>query len=149
MDFSTSIGIELAGRDLRIAVLQARFNKLRLLRSAEIADFLDLPAEEQKEALAKAIKEHNLAHGLVFLSLPHDRGMVRQMEFPIEVSEKLKSAVELQIESLCPWSADEIYWDFSKEPPKKGAKTLRITIVIVPRANLNPGWNSSNRSSCR
>jgi len=138
MILSTSIGIELAGRDLRIAVVQSRFGRLRLLRSVEVPGFLDLAVEEQKATLERAVKEHRLTFGRVFLSLPHDRGMVRQMEFPVEVAEKLKAAVALQIESLCPWSADEIYWDFSVESRKKGAKLFRVTIAIVPRAEIDP-----------
>ena len=138
MLFATSVGIEVSGRDLRLAVLRSVMGKLRFVQSLEISGFVDLPPEEQKASIALLVSRHKVPSGRVYLSLPRDRGIVRQIEFPVEVREKLKSAVTLQLETLCPWPVDEIYWDFAEEVPKKGAKTIRATVVIIPRVALDP-----------
>lgn len=138
MLFATSVGLEISGRDLRIAVLRSVLGKLRLVQSLEISGFVDLGAEEQRVSIRKAVEKQKLPAGRVYLSLPRDRGIVRQIEFPVEVREKLRSAVTLQLETLCPWPIDEIYWDFAEEAPKKSAKTVSATVVMIPRTALDP-----------
>jgi Tfp pilus assembly protein PilN len=133
----TSLGIEISGKDLRIAAVQHRLRKLQLLYVDEVSNFADLPPDEQKTAVRNLIKKHRLSPGRVFLSLPRDRGIVRQIELPNEVGDNLKSAVSLQIESLCPWPTDEIYWSFAHQELKSPGKIV-VTVVIVPRANLDP-----------
>src|SRR5262249_34289215 len=94
--------------------------------------------EEHKASLLKLIKKHKLPSNRVFLTLPRDRGIVRQIEFPAEIQDKLKSAVALQVEALCPWSIDEVYWDFAYQEPKGGTKTIIVTVVVIPRVSLDP-----------
>jgi Tfp pilus assembly protein PilN len=138
MFLGTTVGIEISGKDVRIAVLRTLMGKVRLLQALEISDFVSLPPDEQKASIAKLVAQHKLPAARVYLSLPRDRGVVRQIEFPLEVREKLRSAVALQLETLCPWPGDEIYWDFAEEPPKKGAKSLTATVVMIPRDALDP-----------
>ncbi len=134
----TSVGIEISGKDLRIAVVRRAGGKLRLVQTLEISGFSDLPPEEQRTSIAKLVQRHKLSSGHVYLSLPRDRGVVRQMAFPVEIREKLRPAVTLQLETLSPWPADEVYWDFAEEAPKKGNKAIRVTVVIIPRTALDP-----------
>lgn len=134
----TSAGLEISGKDLRVAVVRSAMGKLRLMHSFEAAGFVDLPVDEQRSTFVKLIKRHKLPPSHVFLTLPRDRGIVRQIEFPVEVQEKLKSAVALQIETLCPWPVEEIYWDFAQDTVKKGGKTVTATVVMIPRVALDP-----------
>lgn len=136
--FRNNLGVEITGKDLRIAVVRSALGKLRLAQSFEIAGFLDLAPEEQTAAVVRLVKTHKLPSSRVYLSLPRDRGIVRQIEFPVEVREKLRSVVALQLETLCPWAVEEVYWDFAEEAQKKGAKMIRATVVIIPRAALDP-----------
>lgn len=138
MVFATSAGIEISGKDLRIAVLRSVMGKLRFVQSLEISGFVDLSREEQNVSIANLIRKHKLPGGRVYLSLPRDGGIVRQIEFPVEVREKLKSVVMLQLETLCPWPIEEIYWDFVEEAPRKSAKTISATVVMIPRVALDP-----------
>jgi Tfp pilus assembly protein PilN len=138
MLFATSVGVEISGKDLRIAVLRSVMGKVRFVQALEISDFLDRAPDDQKASIARLIAQHRLPASRVYLSLPRDRGIVRQIEFPAEVREKLRSAVTLQLETLCPWPVDEIYWDFAEDGPKKGGKTISATVVMIPRAALDP-----------
>lgn len=138
MLFRTSVGIEISGKDLRVAVIRSVMGKLRVVQSIEISGFIDLAPEEQKTSIAALVSRHKLPSGRVYLSVPRDRGIVRQIEFPLEVREKLNSAVTLRLETLCPWPVEEIYWDFAGEAPKKGVKTIRTTVVMIPRVVLDP-----------
>ncbi len=104
----TSLGIQISGKDLRIALLKSTFGKARLVRTTVIQEFAQMPVEEQKKKLMDLVRKERLSASRVFLSLPHHHGMVRQLELPVEVKETLKAALELQIETLSPWPAEEI-----------------------------------------
>jgi Tfp pilus assembly protein PilN len=133
----TRIGIEIAGKDLRVAAIQQTLKKLRLVYLEDVPGFLDLPRDEQKTSIVNLVTKHTMSAGRVFLTLPRDHGIVRQLEFPAEVRDNLKSAVSLQLEALSPWPLDEIYWDFAAREPNKSAKVI-VTVVIIPRQNLDP-----------
>jgi len=134
----TSVGIELTGRDLRLAVIGGSGRKFRLVRTLDLPGFLDLSREDQKTAVATLIKNHKLPANRVFLTIHRDKGTIRQLEFPVEVADKLQSAIALQVEALSPWSAEEIYWDYSQSPVSRNAKTVRATVAIIPRDALDP-----------
>src|SRR5205823_3090003 len=138
MLFATSLGVEISGKNLRIAGLRSVMGRMRLVQSLEIPRFTDLSPEEQKTSVTSLVRRHKLRFRRVYLTLPHDCGIVRQIEFPVEVGDKLRSAVTLQLETLCPWPMEEIYWDFSEDTPNKGAKTIRTTVVMIPRIALDP-----------
>jgi Tfp pilus assembly protein PilN len=103
----------------------------------EVANFLDLSVEDQRTAIVGLAAKRNLSAGRVFLTLPRDRGIVRQVEFPAAIRDTLKSAVSLQIEALSPWPLDEIYWDFAYREGSKASKCI-VTVVIIPRQNVEP-----------
>jgi Tfp pilus assembly protein PilN len=138
MFIGTTLGIEIGERDLRFAVIRTVYRKMRLVHSDEIIGFVDLSPEDRSGSVLQLIRKYRVSAGRVFLTLPRDRGIVRQIELPVELQEKLRPAVALQVEALCPWPVEEIYWDFAYEKPKSGATKLIVTIVIIPRANLDP-----------
>jgi Tfp pilus assembly protein PilN len=134
----TAAGIEISGKDLKLAVVRSAGKKFHLVKAFEVPGFVAMSVEEQKAALSALVKEQKIPVHRVFLSVSRDLGTIRQLEFPAEIGDKLRSAIALQVEALSPWSADEIYWDFSSEPLRKGLKTLRVTVVMIPREALDP-----------
>ncbi len=138
MILKTSAGFELAGSDLRVAVVRRVWNTIHLVNQWYVEGFGELSSEEKREALVSLLRRHRIPTSHIFLSLSHDLGMVRQVEFPVEGIEELKEAIGLQLESWCPWSSDEIYWDYGFERGPKGARSVTVSVTIVPRANLDP-----------
>lgn len=134
----TGVGLEIVGRDLRVATVRSSGKTFRLTGTLELPGFLDLSPEEQKAALSALVQKHKLPAHRVYLSLARDRGTVRQLELPVGVGDKLQSAIALQIEALSPWAPEEIYWDFSPEPVRRDSKTVRVTVAIVTREALDP-----------
>jgi hypothetical protein len=129
----TSTGIEIVGGTLRVAVVRSFLNRRRLLDSFEIPGFGTLSAAEQKQRLADLKKKRHISGSRVHLVLPHDVGIFRQIELPVEVQGKLSDVVSYQLEAVSPWPIDEVYWAYAKASPVKGSKALAVTIVVVPR----------------
>jgi Tfp pilus assembly protein PilN len=133
-----STGIEIGEKDLTIAVARSTFGKMRLVSIHHLAGFTALAEADLVKALQDLLKAKRIPASNVYLSLPRDRGIVRQIQFPADIKRKLPEIVKLQVETISPWPADEIYWDFAAESPKKDQKLLTITIVIVPRTHVDP-----------
>src|SRR5437867_107079 len=132
------VGVEIAGTDLRLAVLRSSFGKLRLVATHRIAGFLDLNEEAKRKTFQTLVRSHRIPTTRLYLALPREHGIVRQIDLPAEMTEKLGDVVRLQVETLSPWALEEIYWDFGKEPQKKNRKLITITIAIIPRTILDP-----------
>jgi Tfp pilus assembly protein PilN len=135
----TSVGIEAAGPDLRVAVVREFAGARRLLRMDKVAGFASLSDDDKAAALAAHFKQHKLSGYNVHLTLPGGFGVVRDLEFPATVgaADALRSAVALQVENLSPWALDEMYWDCSWEPPLKGSRSIVVHVGIVPRTVLD------------
>jgi Tfp pilus assembly protein PilN len=146
MIFRTTVGVEISGKDVRIAIVRSVMGKLRFIDSITVAGFTDLTPEEQRTALAELAVQKKVGGGRIYLSLPRSAGIVRQMEFPVEVQERLSSVIALQLDTLCPWPVEEIYWDFGSGLPAKHGKTVTATVVIIARATLSP-WIELFRSA--
>jgi Tfp pilus assembly protein PilN len=133
-----STGIEIGETDITIAVARNKFGKMRLMRLQRLEGFISLQENDRRKVLQDFLKTNHIPASNVFLSLPRDQGIVRQIELPAEVRRKLSDVAKIQIESLSPWPPTEIYWDFGAAIPKKDQKLITITIVIVPRTYLDP-----------
>lgn len=134
----SSLGIEISGNDLRLAVTRSHFGKLRLAAIHRIADFMTLSDEERNKAIRTLAKNHHLPTSRVYLAVPRDQGIVRQVDLPSDITHKLADIVKIQVETFSPWPLDEIYWDFAHESQKNGQKLTTVTIAIVPRSALDP-----------
>ena len=133
----TLVGIDIAGSDLRIAILRSSLGKLRLIGTFAVDGFRHMDRGAQKVELTKIATRHQLEGRGILLSLPPESGLVRQLEFPIEAAADLRAAVELQIESLSPWPVEEIYWDIAWRKIVRGEKRVRVTVAIALGQSLD------------
>jgi Tfp pilus assembly protein PilN len=143
----TSVGVEIAGQDLRIAVLRDFAGKRRVLRADVLQSFIGLSEQDRAESLVAHFKRNKLSNFNVQLALPGTWGVTRDLEFPATgIGDKLRSAVALQVENLSPWPLDEIYWDCVWETPAKSVRPIVVHVAIVPRGVLDP-WVTLFRSA--
>ena len=133
----SSFGIEICDSDLKLAVTRSNFGKLRLISVHRIAGFMKLSDEERKQEIRALVKRERIPTGRVYLTLPREQGIVRQVDLPSQMTQKLAEVVKLQVETLSPWPLEEIYWDFAQDQPKN-RKFTTITIALLPRNLLDP-----------
>src|SRR5262245_52074496 len=106
----SSVGIEICGSDVRLAVTRRNFGKLRLVSVYRISGFMGLNDEERKKAIRTLVKRERIPTGHVYLTLPREQGIVRQVDLPSQMTQRLADVVKLQVETLSPWPLEEIYW---------------------------------------
>src|SRR6267378_3077349 len=135
------VGVEVGEKDLSLAVVRRSFGKLQLRAMHRIADFVTLNNDDRKKAIQALLKKNRIPTSRVYLTLPRDQGVLRQIDLPAQLGRKLSEVVGIQVEALSPWPVAEIYWDFAAESPvksrKTGQKLIMITIVIIPRPSLD------------
>jgi general secretion pathway protein L len=127
--------IEQREDDLHIALVRRFVRTEKVLKTASLAGFSALPELEKPSTVAKVLGKHS---NPTFLSLGRDQGIVRQLRLPVDVQRDLKSTITLQIEAISAWPEQEVYWDYLAEKSADNPKMLAITIVIIPRAVLDP-----------
>src|SRR5207237_7773331 len=122
--------------DLSLAVARSSFGKIRLRAIHRIADFVNLSDGDRKKAIQALLKKNRMPTSWVYLTLPRDQGVLRQIDLPAQLGRKLSEVVGIQVEALSPWPRPEIYWDFAAESPqekkksqKTGQKLMTVTIV--------------------
>lgn len=98
----TSVGVEIAGRDLRLAVVRSNFGKLRLLALHQISGFLELSEDEQKKSIQTLFKNAHIPTARVYFAVSREQGIVRQIDLPADIGQKLADVVKLQVETLSP-----------------------------------------------
>src|ERR1041384_1334761 len=94
----TSIGFEIVGSDLRVAVVKSVLGKLKFIAAYSIEGFVGFDEIQRRERLSALFRKQKIGAGRYSLTLPREAGIVRQLEFPSEIRDKLKSAVGLQVE---------------------------------------------------
>jgi general secretion pathway protein L len=126
--------IDVAEQELQVSLVRQFMGKERILKKLAVPDISSLP-----EAVGRTSNR-------VLLNLPRDQGVVRQLQFPVDVQHDLKSALTLQIEAVSAWPEQDVYWDYIVEKSEDQPKLLRVTIVVVPKTVVDP-WLQSLKSA--
>ncbi len=133
----SSVGIEICGNDLRLAVARSNLGKLRLVSVYRIPGFINLTEEERRKGIRSLVKRERIPTSRVYLTLPREQGVMRQLDLPSQMTQKLADVVKLQVETLSPWPLEEIYWDFAQDQ-QKNRKFTTVTIALLPKNLLDP-----------
>ena len=91
--WKTAVGVEVTETELRVAIVRVLFGRFRLQKCLRIEGFAALTEDQKEDAIAKLAKTHKIPGSRVYLSLPRDNGLMRQLEFPVEVLKSLKTTL--------------------------------------------------------
>ncbi len=138
----TGVGIEIGppdldgenpgAQDLNIAVARARPSGTRILGSLTIAGFRSRPAAEWGAVYAGFLKKRRARHLTATVMLPREDVVVRQVSLPGVNARDIPAALNFQIESLHPYSDEEIVYDWARI-----GRTPLILVGITRRAVLD------------
>jgi hypothetical protein len=112
--FGDGLGIAVSGRNLEVAVVRTRPGESTLLASTTIAAFRDRPAAEWGAELSRFLAAAKQSHLAATIVLPREEVIVRTVALPGVAEKDVASAIELQIDTLHPWSGDEVAWSWTR-----------------------------------
>lgn len=125
----TGIGIEIGSQDLTVTVVRLRPGGTRVLGELTVPKFREQAAAEWGAAYAAFLQKMGVAHLAATILLPRDEVTVRQIALPGVADKDLASAVRFEIDSLNPYSEEEVTYDWARI-----GKTSSVLIAIVLRS---------------
>ena len=95
------------------------------------------PEEFGQGLLTTFIKRHYPHNTGVYFNLPYEASFVRELSLPFTEPKKVQEVVKYELESMLPFSVDEIIFDYYSYPDHQGNKT-RVIAVGSDKKNLLP-----------
>ena len=112
--FGTGVGIEIAGKDLKVTVARVRPRGTKILGELEIPAFREKTAAEWGDQYLRFLRSLGVSHQAAAVLLPREAVIVRQVPMPGVPDRNLGNALKFQIDSLHPWGEDEAAWDYAR-----------------------------------
>lgn len=107
-------------------------------RSAEYGRILrDQAPEDQRNEFSRLrdrIDDPNLR---VFYCIPARRALRRELNLPAAAEDKLRQVLAFEMDRQTPFKADQVYFDYRVVQRDAAAKSLKIDLYVVPRAQLD------------
>ncbi len=127
----TGVGMEMGREDLIVTVVRLRPSGVRVLGELTIPRFREQPAAEWGENYAAFLEKLGVRHLAATILLPRDEVTVRQVQLPGVSDKDLPSAIRFEIESLNPYSEEDVAYDGARI-----GKSASILIGITRRSSL-------------
>lgn len=112
--FGTGVGIVAEERDLEICLARVRPGGARLLGSLRIENYRERRASEWGAEYSRFLARHQASHLAAWLVAPRPEVIVRQIRLPGVADKEAVAAVAFQLDSLHPFSSEEILHDFRR-----------------------------------
>lgn len=122
----TGIGIEIGSEDLTVTVVRLRPSGARMLGELTIPRFREQAAADWGAAYASFLQKLGVKHLAATILLPRDEVTVRQIALPGVTDKDLESAVRFEIDSLNPYSEEDVAYDWARI-----GKTSSVLIAIA------------------
>ncbi|HEX5228140.1 MAG TPA: pilus assembly protein PilM [Bryobacteraceae bacterium] len=125
----TGIGIEIGSQDLTITAVRLRPSGTRVLGELVIPNFREQAAADWGAAYAGFLQKLGVKHLAATVLLPRDEVTVRQISMPGVADKDLESAVRFEIDSLNPYSEEDVAYDWARI-----GKTPSVLVAISRRS---------------
>lgn len=126
--FGTGVGVEVREQDLQVAIVRVRRSEAGVLGAATVTDYKTRPAAEWGVELAAFLRKVGAAHIALTVLLPRRDVIVRTVSLPGVSDGDIEAAIRLQIDSLHPFSEDDVYFSWSRV-----SKTSSVLVGIARR----------------
>jgi len=137
-----SIGVEISREGCNLVWLQGRFRGAALMDQRAIPLVGTAESEEWPRLIAARLDEFIADCGIVapevYLALPSETAIVRDLRFPLAVKENYRETIRLEMEKYIPLPVDQIYYDCQIIGEDKKNNQLSILLVAVRREDLDP-----------
>ena len=71
------------------------------------------------------------------LCLPRDKVLTRSLTLPLEAEENLREVLSFEMDRQTPFTAEQVYYDFSVVARSAAERTLTVDLVLVTRRMLD------------
>lgn len=111
-------------------------------RSGQTSEFgriaLDQSTEEQSSGFRRLRSSIENPAVRTILCVPAARALTRSLTLPAAAEENLRQVLAFEMDRQTPFKADQVYFDSRVVARDPVARNLRVELVVMPRASLDP-----------
>ncbi|MBW2370330.1 MAG: pilus assembly protein PilM [Deltaproteobacteria bacterium] len=88
------------------------------------------------DPLLDFIKEHRIDDPELFLSIPRERVIIRELTLPLALKENLRETLSYELDKYIPIPNQDVYFDYLIVSEEKGENNLKILLVAAKKTDL-------------
>ncbi len=142
MIFQDSIGIEVREDRVVMAWVRGTFRGVKLAAHTMYGLEQDRPLKERLGALnallAEFRRENHIGTTDIFLGIPGNMVMFREIEFPLAVRENLRATLRYEMEKYVPVPVEDIWFDHQVVAENRAAGRLKVLLAVVKKKDMSP-----------
>jgi general secretion pathway protein L len=94
--------------------------------------------ELEKDAALSWLKSKQQKPTKLIVTIPEKSILIKTIQFPAAANNNLREALGFEINRRTPFTSEQVYYDYSVISHDKNSGKLKIDLVIVPRAHIDP-----------
>jgi general secretion pathway protein L len=126
---------------LSIVFLKNSFKRTKVAGQANYPLDSEKPLKERialaAELVNDFIESNKVSSSDVFIGLPRESVILRDLEFPLAVKENLRSTLRYKIENYVPMKLRDIHFDYQIIEENKADNKLKVLLVVVQKDTLD------------
>jgi Tfp pilus assembly protein PilN len=140
--FQNSLGIDIRTDRIAIAYVKTFLKGIRLaayeMCSLETSHPMTQKRKIISEFIGNFIRKHHVTGTDIFLGIPSDMTILRNITLPLAVKENLWSTLQYEMEKYIPLPLNDIYFDCQIIEEDKGNNFIRVLLVVIKKKDLSP-----------
>ncbi len=149
MLFQSALGIYIRESGLSIVYLKNSLSTTEVENQALFSLDHHKPFKEKMlicaDLIHDFIKSNNIESSDIFLGIPRESVILKDIELPLAVKENLRTTLEYKIETYVPLKLENIYFDYQILEEDKQNNQLKILLVVVQKDILDVYFSLKNR----
>jgi general secretion pathway protein L len=139
--FQNTIGIDIRRNRVNILALKTSFRGEKKVFHTSVSFDGELSSEKKVKLIGGIVRQfivdNSLGEPELFMAIPRDRVVVREVRLPSAVRENLRATLGYEMQKYVPLPVDEIYFDYVLCNDNGSDDTVRLLLLVVKKDDLD------------
>lgn len=140
--FQSSLGIQIHGETVAVVYLKTSLKGIQVGGHGLYSLERDQPLKERltliRRLIAEVRQEYKIGKADVFIGIPDDVCMFREISFPLAVKENLRDTLRYEMEKYIPLTAEDVYFDYQIIEEKRDKNFFKAILVVAKKNAVDP-----------
>jgi len=142
VSFHSSIGLEIRENSVVMVWLKSAYTRVRLGAHSICSLEQNRPVPEKLEAVSALLSEfkteHHIGNSPVFIGIPRNLILSKEIRFPLAVKENLRTTLSYELEKHIPLPGEELCFDCQMVEENKSLNQMTVLLVAARKTALSP-----------
>ena len=139
---TAAVGIDITDHQVSMVCLKKYLKTVSLVAAEKCLLAADKQLIDKIDDISSFIneffREHSISAADIYIGMPADRMIFREIELPLAVKENLAATLAYEMEKYVPLTAAEVYYDFQVIAEDKEREMLKVSLVVMKQGDLEP-----------